>query len=104
MIVVNDLGLMIERLLSPSVVLTLIVAGILYGRVLWAIDMREPFRMWAATALPGSIFIAVVGTIRGAQGSPTTLYPVLFVDWIIFANAGVFAVLMVRRWRARRQR
>jgi hypothetical protein len=103
-IIVDDLGLMAGRLLNPAVIVTLVAAGISYGWVLWELDLRLAFRLWAAATFPGILFLIVIGVIRLAQGSTSVLYPVLAVDWLIFAQAGVLTVLLRRRWHGRRNR
>ena len=86
-----------HRLLNPVVLGTMLVAGVAYGWLLWSLNIRPHFRLWAAATFPGLIFLAVVWSIRASQGVSSLTYIALGVDWLLFANAGYLAVL-VHRW------
>jgi hypothetical protein len=102
-IVVDDLGLMIDRLLNPAVVLALVLSGVAYGGFLWTVHIRPNLTLWALAVLPGGMFIVVIGVVRMVgQDSTSTLYPVLLIAWLVFANSGVLTVLVARRWRRRK--
>lgn len=87
------------RLLNPGVLATMVAAGAAYGVFLWALDLRPNGRLWAAAVVPGVIFLLVIFSIRGFQGTTSIVYLALTLDWLIFANVGVLAVLGWRRWR-----
>jgi hypothetical protein len=102
-IVVDDFGLMVERLLNPGVVVTLVLSGVAYGWFLWSVHLRPNATLWGMAVLPGATFIVVIGVVRTVvQNSTSVLYPVLLVAWLIFAHSGFLAVLGARRWRRRK--
>jgi hypothetical protein len=104
-IVVDDLGLMIERMLNPGVILALVLSGIALGWFLWAVHLRPNLTLWATTVLPGAMFIVIVGVVRiVVQGSTSVLYVVMLADWMIFASTGVLTVLVARRVKRRIRR
>lgn len=90
------------RLLNPGVILTMIVAGVAYGRLLWAVNLRPNSTLWMIAAAPGAIFLMTAWTIRAMQGVPSVVWVVLLLDWLLFAHAGVLAVLFVRGRKIRR--
>jgi hypothetical protein len=94
-----DLG---ERLLNPTVLLTMVIAGIAYGWLLWAFRVRPTFTLWATALFPGAIFLIVLGSVRFAQGTPSLVWPALLVDWLVFASSG-FLVVLIGRWWIRRR-
>jgi hypothetical protein len=93
---------LMERLLNPAVVLSMIGAGIAYGWFLWALHIRPNLTLWLAAVAPGATFLAVIWSIRAMQGVVASTYIALLVDWLIFSNAAFVAVLAARRWKARR--
>jgi hypothetical protein len=91
-----------DRLLNPGVVLSMIGAGIAYGWFLWALHIRPNLNLWLTAIAPGVIFLAMVWSIRAMQGVVASTYIALLADWLIFSNAAFVAVLVARRWKARR--
>jgi uncharacterized YccA/Bax inhibitor family protein len=92
----------ISRTLNPGVILTMIVTGIAYGHFLWALNVQPASRLYAIAIVPGAIFVLTILVIRSIQGTPSLIYATLFIDWLIFAHSGFFAVLVERRRRARK--
>ncbi len=91
----------LSRTLNPGVVLTMLATGIAYGHFLWALNVQPATRLYAISVIPGAIFVLTILAIRSLQGVTSLVYATLFIDWLIFAHAGFFAVLVARRWRAR---
>jgi len=91
-----------ERLLNPTVIVTMIAAGIAYGGFLWSLNVRPHVRLWAAAVVPGFLFLAVIWSIRAAQGVAAATYIAMIVDWLIFAHSGYISVLVARRVRRRK--
>lgn len=87
----------LARLLNPAVLLTMVAAGVAYSRLLWVLSLRPTATLVVAGMAPGAIFLLTVWTIRALQGTPSTVYAVMLVDWFIFAGVGVGAVLIARR-------
>lgn len=90
-----------ERLLNPTVLLTMVLAGIAYAWLLWALHIRPRINLWATAVVPGVVFLATIWAIRAAQGVAALTYIALLVDWLIFSVTGVLTVLVARRWKAR---
>jgi len=86
------------RLLNPTVILTMILAGVAYGAWLWTLNIRCLGHLISVGIFPGAIFLVVVWSIRAFQGVPSLTYAALLVDWMLFSTAGVVAVLATRRW------
>jgi hypothetical protein len=99
-IVVDDLGIMVDRLLNPGVIITLVVSGLAYGMILWALSIRPNLSLWAIATWPGALFLVLIGLVRFGEGSTSVLYPVLLVAWLIFSNTA-FLFVLVRRRRKR---
>lgn len=85
------------RLLNPAVIFTVMAAGLAYGRVLWALNLHPTMTLVVTGIAPGAIYLLTIWAIRGLQGTLSPVYIVLFVNWLIFANTGVLAVLIARR-------
>jgi hypothetical protein len=97
-IIVDDLWLQVERLMNPAVLATLSLTGFVCGWVfLGAFLPRSLGRLWAVVALPPAIFICTVWIIRYMSGAISVLYPVLLLDWFLFAGVGIVAVALRRR-------
>lgn len=94
----------VARLFNPTVIVTMVAAGIAYGWLLWTLDIRPTVRLYAAAVFPGAIFLSTVWAIRGLQGTLSIVYLLLLVDFLIYAHVGVASVLAGRRWRRRRAR
>lgn len=94
----DDVG---GRLLNPTVLLTMVLAGIAYGWFLWTLHIRPQIRLWATAVFPGVVFLATVWSIRAAQGVSSLTYIALLVDWLVFSITGATAVLVARHRRAR---
>lgn len=90
----NDIA---ERVFNPGVLFTMVVAGLAYGRLLWSFKLYPNATLAVIGIAPGAIFMLTVWAIRAAQGTASTVYILLFVDWLIFACTGVLAVLVARR-------
>ena len=90
----DDIG---GRILNPVVLGTLALAGIAYGRVLWTLNLRPTVILVVTAVAPGAIFLLTVWAIRALQGTPSLIWPALLVDFLIYANVGVLAVLLARR-------
>ncbi len=88
------------RLLNPGVILTLVASGVAFGHFLWALNVQPTARLYAIAVIPGAIFVLTILVIRSLQGVTSLVYATLFLDWLIFAHAGFFAVLVARRRRA----
>mgnify|MGYP000034903459 CR=1 FL=1 len=91
-----------ERLLNPTVILTMLLTGVAYGWFLWALHIRPRINLWATAVFPGVMFLATIWAIRAAQGVAALTYVALMVDWLIFSVTGVLTVLAARRWKGRR--
>jgi hypothetical protein len=100
-IVVDDLGIMVERLLNPGVIITLVVSGLAYGVILWALHIRPNVALWAMATWPGALFIILIGLVRFGEGSTSVLYPVLLIAWLVFSNTA-FVFVLARRWWKKR--
>lgn len=87
----------LARLANPAVLLTMVAAGLAYSRLLWALNLRPTATLAVAGIAPGATFLVTVWTIRALQGTPSTVYVVMLVDWLIFATVGVATVLVARR-------
>lgn len=94
----DDVG---GRLLNPTVLLTMLLAGIAYGWLLWSLHIRPHLNLWVTAVAPGFVFLATVWAIRAAQGVSSLTYIALIVDWLIFSIVGALTVLVARRWKAR---
>lgn len=93
----------IERLLNPTVIATVIAAGIAYGMFLWSLNIRQSATLWATATFPGTIFILVIWTIRGYQGTLSAVYLAELALWWIFSNSGFLTVMARRKWLGRAQ-
>lgn len=89
------------HLLNPGVLLTLALAGVAYGAFLWMLRIYPALTLWVAATAPGAIFLATIWVIRVVQATPSIVWPVLLVDWFIYAGIGVLTVLAGRRWMSR---
>jgi uncharacterized membrane protein len=97
-IIVDDLWMQVERLMNPAVLATLVLTGFAYGWLFLGTFMpRSLGRLWAVVTLPGAIFIVVIWTIRFMSGAISVIYPVLLLDWFLFAGVGIVAVALRRR-------
>lgn len=94
----------IARLLNPTLVGTMIAAGIAYGALLWSFRIHPVLRLWAIATLPGIVFLVVIWSVRGFQGVMSAVYLALLIDWLVFSQAGTMAVIGWRRWRHGRTR
>jgi hypothetical protein len=91
----------VERLLNPGVVVSMVVAGIVYGLTfLWSLNIRPNLNLWLTAVAPGVIFLLMIWSIRAMQGVASGTYIALLADWLIFSGAAVVSVLVVRRVRA----
>jgi hypothetical protein len=91
----------VERLLNPGVVVSMVIAGIIYGlTLLWSLNIRPSLNLWLAAIAPGVIFLLMIWSIRAMQGVASGTYIALLIDWFVFSAAACVAVL-VRRRRAR---
>lgn len=99
-----DLDYYLAAVLSPGFLAAMAIAGVGYGAtLLWQLNIREPVRLYLAAVVPGLAFLACVFLLRIAGGGLAIwLYPLLVLDWLVFANAAVAAVHLRRRWRRRR--
>lgn len=93
----------INRVLSPTVLFTVLATGVAYGALLWSLDLRPLARLVTGAMLPGGMFLAIIWAIRGLQGTLSILYLLLIVDWLVFSAVGVVTVLAARRWKHRRR-
>ena len=91
----------LDRIVNPGVILTMILAGIAYGRLLWSVNLRPNASLWVMAVGPGAIYLLMIWATRAAQGTVSLVYVALLIDWLIFANSGFLAVLGARRWRRR---
>jgi hypothetical protein len=87
----------LDRLLNPAVLFTMIAAGLAYSRLLWVLNLRPTATLVIVAVAPGAIYLTTVWAIRALQGVVSTVYIVLLIDWFIFANTGALAVLLARR-------
>lgn len=87
----------LDRLLNLGVIATVALSGLAYSRLLWVFNLRPTATLVVAGIAPGAIFLATVWAIRALQGTPSTVYIVLIVNWLIFSTVGVAAVLIARR-------
>lgn len=86
------------RILNPVIILTMILAGLAYARVLWAVNLRPNGVLWIISTAPGAIYLITIGAIRTAQtGQFSLFYFLLLVDWMIFATTAFLAVIVARR-------
>lgn len=90
-----------ERILNPVVLLTMILAGLAYSRVLWVVNLRPTAVLWVVATAPGAIYIVTIWAIRALQGRPSLIWPYLLFDWMIFATTAFVAVMVARRRRRR---
>lgn len=100
-----DLDYYLRAVLSPHFVATMAGAGVGYGALfLWSLNVRDAVRLYLISVVPGLAFLSFVFLSRLAGGgNAIALYPLLMVDWMIFANTAVLTVY-VRRQMARRRR
>lgn len=91
------------RLLNPAVLASMIGAGIAYGALLWALNIRPTLNLILTAFAPGVIFLSVIWSIRTMQGVVATTYIALLADWAVFAGSGALTVL-VWRWHRRPRR
>jgi len=96
---VDDIGV---RILNPGVVFTMVLAGLAYGRLLWAVNLRPNASLWILSTGPGAIYLLTVWMVRAVQGTPSLIWPALLLDWLVFATTGFLSVLVMRWWRVRR--
>jgi hypothetical protein len=89
----------VDRLLNPGVVITMVGAGLAYGWFLWALNIRPNLNLFMVAVAPGATFLIVIWSIRATQGVASATYVALMVDWLIFSCVGVAAVLVARRRR-----
>lgn len=101
-----DLDYYLRAVLSPHFVTSMVVAGVAYGGLfLWSLNIREYVRLYLSAVVPGLAFLSLVFVSRFAVGgSAIALYPLLMLDWLIFANAAFITVVVRRRWRRRMRR
>ena len=86
-----------DRFLNPGVILTMALAGLAYGRILWSLNLRPTGVLWVASTAPGAIFMVTTWAIRALQGTPSFVWPALLFDWMVFATVGFLAVVVARR-------
>jgi hypothetical protein len=100
-----DLDYYLNAVLSLHFIATMALAGAVgYGAVLWQLNLRDPVRLYVATVVPGLAFLAFVFLSRWAGGGQAiALYPLLMIDWLIFANSAYAAVIVRRHLRRRGQ-
>ena len=92
-----------DRVLNPGVLVVMVLAGAGYGwTFLWAVDIRDCVRLYLVAVVPGIAFFAALYAIRVFQGTSGNLYPLLAVDWMVFANIA-FLTVLGRRWMRRRR-
>lgn len=89
------------RVLNPVVILTMVLAGLAYARVLWAVNLRPTGVLFVVATAPGAIYIITIWAIRAVQNTPSLIWPYLLVDWFIFATTAFIAVVVARRRRLR---
>ena len=92
-----------QRLLNPAVMASMVGAGIAYGALLWALNIRPTLNLVLTAFAPGVIFLAVIWSIRTMQGVVATTYIALLADWVVFAGSAALTVL-AWRWRQRPRR
>ena len=90
----------VERLLNPGVIVSMIGSGIAYGALLWSLNIRPNLNLWLTAIAPGAIFLLMIWSIRAMQGVASATYIALLTDWLIFSVTGVVTVCVARRWRA----
>lgn len=93
---------LVGRFANPGVFATMLAAGLIYGHMLWAFNIRPNLVLYAVAVIPGATFLITVWTIRAVQGTPSAIWFLLLLDWAIFAHTGFFSVL-VTRWARRRR-
>ena len=90
------------RILNPVIVLTMVLSGLAYARVLWAVYLHPTSVLWIISTAPGAIYLITIGAIRSAQtGELSTFYFLLLLDWMIFATTAFLAVMVARRRKER---
>lgn len=89
------------RILNPAVMVTMVLAGLAYSRLLWSINLRPVGVLWITATAPGAIYLITFWAIRSLQGTPSLIWPYLLVEWMIFSTTAVLAVLGARRWNRR---
>jgi hypothetical protein len=88
----------VERLLNPTMLVAMMIAGIVYGLVfLWALNIRDSVRLYAIAVGPGLVFLSLVLGVRAAQGINTTAYQLIIVNWLLFSNVAFVALIVSRR-------
>jgi len=90
----------VERLLNPGVIVSMVLSGVAYGWFLWSLNIRPNLNLWVTAVAPGAIFLFVIWSIRAMQGVASATYIALLTDWLIFSVTGVVTVCVARRWRA----
>lgn len=94
----------VGAVLTPHILGAMILAGAAYGLTfLWALNVRDQVRLYLVALVPGLVFLSLMLALRAAGGVLSPVYPVLLVDWMVFAHAG-FAAVLARRWLIQRRR
>lgn len=93
-----------DRVLNPAIILTMMLSGVAYGWwFLWAINIRDGVRLWAAAVMPGVVFFLIITAVRYAQGTAASLYLLVLVDWLAFSNVACLTAFARRRLNRRKE-
>lgn len=85
------------RLINPGVMLTMVLAGLAYSRLLWSLNLRPTGVLVVTAVAPGAIYLLTIWAIRAVQGTASLVWPTLLLDWLVFSMTAVIAVLVARR-------
>lgn len=86
-----------ERVLNPAVLLTMVLSGLAYSRLLWSLRLRPTGVLFVTATAPGAIYLFTVYAIRALQGTPSLIWLYLLIDWFVFSCTAVAAVLVARK-------